>query len=317
MKITIIGGAGTLGSCAAFTIINRKLADELLLIDPWADMLKGHWLDLSTAASGADIVVKKGGYEDMAGSDIVIVAASAPSGAIDSRSELLPINIPIIKDNSEKINRYCPDAIVITETNPVDPLNYAMYLMSKSQDRQKFIGYSLNDTLRFRMWAAEALGVQASRVKGTVIGEHGHSQVMLFSSLRLDGKPVTLSEDVKNKIREQPDAMLKVFESLKPSRTAGWTSAVGAAMIIDAIKKDSGEEIPCNTVLMGEYGLRNLSMTVPVIIGREGVRAVKTLDLAADEREGLKKTVNTLSPYMRYVEEYIEKTIGRIEAAVS
>jgi malate/lactate dehydrogenase len=187
MKIAVIGGAGTLGSCAAFTIIDRKLADELLLIDPWADMLKGHWMDLSTAASGADLAVKKGGYEDMAGSDIVIMAASAPSGAIDSRSELLPINIPIIKENSEKINRYCPEAIVIMETNPVDPLNYAMFLMSKSKDRRKFIGYSLNDTLRFRMWAAEALGVQASRVRGTVIGEHGQSQVMLFSSLRVDG----------------------------------------------------------------------------------------------------------------------------------
>ena len=317
MKITVIGGAGTLGSCAAFTIIDRKLADELLLIDPWADMLKGHWMDLSTAASATDIVVNKGGYEDMAGSDIVVMAASAPSGAIDSRSELLPINIPIIKDNSEKINQYCPDAIVIMETNPVDPLNYAMFLMSKSKDRRKFIGYSLNDTLRFRMWAAEALGVQASRVKGVVIGEHGQSQVMLFSSLRVDGSPVTLNESTKNKIREQPAAMLKAFESLKPRRTAGWTSAVGVSSIIAAIKNDSGEEIPCNTVLMGEYGLRNLSMTVPAIIGREGIRGVSALELAADEKAGLINTIDTLNPYMRYVEEYVEKTTGKIETAAS
>ena len=111
--------------------------------------------------------------------------------------------------------------------------------------------------------------------------------------------------------------MLKAFESLKPRRTAGWTSAVGVATIIDAIKNDSGGEIPCNTVLMGEYGLRDLSMTVPAIIGREGIRGVTTLELTPDEKAGLKNTVNTLKPYMRYVEEYLEKTTGKIEAAAS
>ncbi len=307
MKISVIGAAGTLGSCAAFNIVTHRLADELVLIDPWADMLKGHWLDLRAVASNLDVSVNRGDYEDMVGSDIVVMVASAPSGAISSRTELLPANLPIIKDNSAKINQYCPEAIVITESNPVDPLNYAMYLMSNSRNRQKFIGYSLNDTLRFRMWVAETLGVKTSQVKGTVIGEHGHSQVMLFSSLRVDGQPVNLGEDVKKKIREQPDILLNAFESLKPRRTAGWTSAYGTVNIIDAIKNNTGEEIPCNTILQGEYGLWNISMTVPVILGREGIRSVRTLELAPYEREELKNTVSLLDPYMRYVEGFVEK----------
>lgn len=126
MKITIVGAAGTLGSCSAFDILIHHLADEILLIDPWEDALKGHWMDLSSAATGMDININMGGYSDMAGTDIVIMAAGAPSGAIKSRLDLLPANLPIIRDNAKMIFSYCPEAIVIMETNPVDPLNYAM-----------------------------------------------------------------------------------------------------------------------------------------------------------------------------------------------
>ena len=166
MKVTIIGGAGTLGSCAAFNIAVQKLADEILLIDPWENMLKAHWMDLTTAAAGQDISVHRGSFEDMTGSDVIVITSGAPSGVTSSRSELITGNLPIIKDNAEKIREFCPEAIVITETNPVDSLNYAAYLVNRNAGRRKFIGYTLNDTIRFRMWAAEALGVKPSRVQG-------------------------------------------------------------------------------------------------------------------------------------------------------
>ena len=197
MKVSIIGAAGTLGSCAAFIIAVQKLADEILLIDPWENMLKAHWMDLTTAAAGQDVSVRRGTFEDISGSDIVVVTAGAPSGVISSRSELITGNLPIIKENAEKIREYCPDAIVITETNPVDPLNYATYLINRHAGRKKFIGYTMNDTIRFRMWTAEAMGVGPSQVQGIVVGEHGHSQVMLFSSLRVKGKSVNIDEATK------------------------------------------------------------------------------------------------------------------------
>jgi malate dehydrogenase len=305
MKITIIGAAGTLGSCSAFNILIHRLADEILMIDPWEDVLKGHCLDLNYAATGSDIVVRRGGYADMAGTDIVVMTAGAPSGAIKSRSELLPSSLPIIKENGAQINKYCPDAIVITETNPVDPLNYAMYLMGRDRDRRKYIGYSLNDTIRFKMWAAEALGVASSRIDGIALGEHGESQVMLFSSLRLDGKPVTLNEKAKAQVRAQPKIMLDTFENLKPKRTAGWVSAVGTVALINAIKNDTKETLVCDVVLEGEYGGRNLSMSVPAVVGKGGVQKVKVMEMNQEEQEGLKKTIGVLNPYMRQVEEYL------------
>ncbi len=308
MKITVIGAAGTLGSCISFNILTHKLADEIVMIDPFEDALKGHWMDLKHAATGQDINVVKGAHENMVESDIVVMAAGAPTGAIKSRSELLPGSMPIIKDSAEKINRYCPKAIVIMETNPVDPLNYLMYLLSPNKDRRRYIGYSMNDSIRFRMWAAETLKVPSSKVEGIVIGEHGHSQVMLFSCLKLDGKAVKMDEETKNNIRSQPPIMLAAFENLKPRRTAGWLSAVGTIKVINAIKNDTHEVIPCNVIQEGEYGYHGLSMTVPAVVGKEGIQGVRKLELAPDEQEGLKNTVNVLSPFMRQVEEFVRNS---------
>ncbi len=95
MKIAIIGAAGTLGSCAAFTIVNNKLADEVLMIDVFEPALKGHWMDLATVGEMQGIRVKKGNYEDLGGTDIVVMTAGAPTGAIKSRAELLPGSLPI------------------------------------------------------------------------------------------------------------------------------------------------------------------------------------------------------------------------------
>ncbi len=305
MKVTIIGGAGTLGSCAAFNIAIHHLADEILLIDPWENMLKAHWMDLTTAAAGQDVSVHRGTYKNMTSSDIVVITSGAPSGVVSSRSELITGNLPIIKDNAEKIRELCPEAIVITETNPVDSLNYASYLVNRNADRRRFIGYTLNDTIRFRMWTAEALGVKPSHVQGIVIGEHGHSQVMLFSSLRVDGKLVHLDEASKKRIRSFPPQTLHDYETLQPKRTAGWTSAVGTVAIINAIKNNTKEIIPCSAVVDGEYGCHDMSMTVPAVIGREGIHDIKILELSKEEQEGLKNTVGVLSPLMRYVERFL------------
>jgi malate dehydrogenase len=305
MKVAIIGAAGTLGSCAAFTIVSNRLADEVLMIDAFENGLKGHWLDLETVGASQNVRVTKGNYENLGDTDIVVMMAGAPTGPIKSRAELLPGNLPIVKAAAEKINRYCPEAIVIMETNPVDPLNYAMYLLSPDKNRRRYIGYSLNDSLRFRKWAAEALGVSATRMRGTVIGEHGNSQVMLFSTLRLDGKPVDLDRQIRERIKEQPASMLNAFESLVPRRTAGWTSAYGTGIVIEAIKNNTRAEIPCNAVLEGEYGLSKISMTVPVILGKEGIEKVQELELTSEEKNELEHSVQTLSPLMSIVENYV------------
>jgi malate dehydrogenase len=307
VKIAIIGAAGTLGSCSAFILINNKLADEILLIDPFEGALSSHWMDMDIVGAIQGVKVKKGSFQDLGGTDVVIMTAGAPSGAIKSRADLLPGSLPIIKNAADNINKYAPEALVIMETNPVDPLNYAMYLMSTIKDRKRFIGYSINDTLRLRAWSARTLGVEASRIDGIVIGEHGGSQVMLFSNLKLDGKPVNFDENTRKTLREQPSIYLSTCENLVPRRTAGWTSAYGTAIVVEAIKNDTKAVVPCNAVLDGEYGQNKISFTIPAVLGKKGIEEIKILKLNDEEKEGLDRSVKTIRPYMQIVEDFVAK----------
>ena len=211
MKITIIGAAGSVGAPAAFYLASQGLADEILMIGgKRQNVLEQHAMDISTAVSSLDIPVRFGSYEDMGGSDIVINAAGVPQGLIADRMEMLPKNIPLIRDIALNIRKYCPDAIVITATNPIDPLNYATFIAS-GMDRLKLIGYSINDTFRFREMLAAELEVKVSQVDGLVLGEHGSTQVLLFSTAKVDNRPVSLDEAAK---RTDPVQNTQYFETI-------------------------------------------------------------------------------------------------------
>lgn len=303
MKITVVGAAGSVGAPAVFYLAAKGLADEILMIGgKRQNVLKQHAMDISTAVSAKDIVIRAGDYGDMAGSDIVINAAGAPQGLIADRMEMLPKNIELIKQIAAQIKQHCPDAFVITATNPVDPLNYAMYLAG-GFDRRKLIGYSINDSFRFREMLASAYGAKVSQVDGLVIGEHGSTQVLLFSTAIINGQKVAVDEKIKADIRAEVPNILKRYEAFQAGRTAGWTCAVGLEIITRAIKENSGAVIPCSAVLDGEYGLKDLSMSVPVKLGKDGIAEILEYELAADEREGLKKTVETLKSAARIVDQ--------------
>jgi malate dehydrogenase len=311
MKISIIGASGNIGSSTAFYIAVQGLADEIVMIDPpRLDVLKQHVDDLTSAVSHQDVLVLAGADKDMKDSDIVINAAGrGPAGAVKSRLELLPQNIPIVQSICLNVRRYCPEAVVIIASNPVCPLNYAMYLCS-GLDRHQLIGYSANDSIRFRLLMARALDVKTSRVEAFVIGEHGDSQVPLFSSVRVDGKKVDISEEIKRKVREQ---VAKVHAGLEEQRiatgrTAAWTTAVGLAALCRAIASGAARVYPCSIVLDGEYGVRKMSMSVPVVLGKAGVRDILEWELTPDEQKALQKSIDMLTPAMRYVEEFLGKS---------
>jgi malate/lactate dehydrogenase len=310
MKITIVGASGNIGSAAAFAIASQGIADEIVMIDPpRPEVLKQLVSDLTAAVSHQDVLVRIGADADMKDSDIVINAAGiGPPGIMKSRLEVLPQNVPIVKNVCAKIRRYCPEAAVITASNPVCPLNYAMYLCS-GLDRKQLIGYSANDSIRFRLLMARALGVKTSRVEAFVIGEHGNSQVPLFSSVRLDGKPVDISEETKSKVRRQVARIPRELEEMRVAtgRTAAWTTSVGLAALCRAIATGAARVYPCSIVLDGEYGVHKMSMSAPVVLGKAGVRDILEWELAPDERKFLDKSIKALTPAMRYVEEFLGK----------
>ena len=304
MKVSVIGAAGSVGAPAAFYIGVSGLVDELVLIDMRPNVVQQHAMDMSTAMSELGVTVKAGAYEDLAGSDVVVNAAGVPQGLIADRMEMLPKNIPLVRDVALAVKQYCPAAFVITATNPIDPLNYCTW-RAGGFDRRQVIGYSVNDSTRFREIIARMKGVKTREVKATVIGEHGSTQVPLFSSARIDGWPVVFTEEEKQVVRAEIPNILRRYEELQSGRTAGWTSALGLAALTRAVLQDTGEIFRCSVVLDGEYGQTDLSMGVPTKLGRGGVQEIQEWQLARDEQEGLERTAAAMAAAARVVDDVL------------
>jgi malate dehydrogenase len=293
MKISIFGAAGTVGSCAAFAIASGGFADEIVMLDMNKDLLNNHVIDISTAAGiTQDMVVRAGNNEDLAGTDIAIIAAGIHFPASTPAIERLERNLPIIIDIGKNIKRYCPGALVITATNPIDLFNFALYSFTGLQ-REKLIGYNLNDSIRFRIAAAKALGVSASKMEGMVFGEHPAGQVMLFSTLKCDGKPVAADAAFKKRFNHEIEYFLQIIGSSSP-RTAGWTTGAGLASVAQEIIRETSHPVPCSVIPDGEYGYRSISIGLAAIINKKGIVKIPEMNLSTSESEELNSAAISL-----------------------
>ena len=304
MKITVIGAGGSVGSPAAFYLAAQQLADEIVLIDHKKNLAKQHAMDLGTAVSAKGVFIRAGDYADLPGTDIVINAAGVPQGFIKDRLELLPPNADLTKSIAAEIKKHCPEAIIMTATNPADAMNYAMFLAG-GFDRRQVLGYTINDSFRFREFIANAYDVKVSSVEGYCVGEHGSSQVLLFSSVRIDGQAVQVSEETKESIYDKVPLILKGYEELKAGRTAGWSCAIGFEIMVRAVVEDTGALVPCSAIVDGEYGRKGFSMSVPAVLGRDGIQNIQEFSLAPDEEDKLELSTGILKEAARIVEKKI------------
>ena len=309
MKVGIIGAAGSVGAPVAFYAAVSGLATEMLLIGLRPNVVQQHALDISTAVSAQGVKVSAGTLDDLVGFDVVINAAGVRQGMIADRMEVLPRNIPLVRAVARGIKKTSPRAVVITATNPIDPLNYATW-RAGGFERHQVLGYSMNDSLRFRELVARAKGVRVAQVEGTVIGEHGATQVPLFSSVRVDGRAVEFSREERVGILAAIPNILRRYEALQSRRTAGWTCAVGMATLLRAIRDDTGEMLPCSAMLDGEYGRRGISMGVPVSLGRGGIRRIEQWPLTDEEQDALERSAEVLEQAARLVDERLLDALG-------
>jgi malate/lactate dehydrogenase len=312
IKVSVIGAAGCVGSSIAFNIARQGLADEIMVADIRRDWLEHHAIDFYDAAvaNNVDTCVNMGTHADLADSDIVVMAAGIPVNrkanpderALPSRQRLLPEGLELVREWAPAIDRHCPHAVVVMVTNPADTLNYAAFLLSTGRERRRFIGYSLNDTIRFKIALAGAMRVEPSRLEAAVIGEHGGTMVPLFSSVRLDAKPVALDETVKARVLERTNDYLPHMLRLKVPRTSGWLTGVGVARTVNAVLNDTGEVFPCCAVLEGEYGHCGTSLGVPVVLGEGGIREIIEYPLTPEERELLDRSAQNIRQSIDYIE---------------
>lgn len=288
MKVSILGGAGAVGSATAFRIVHDESASEVVLIDRKRNFAEAHALDLDQAAVHRSATrVRCGDLEEAAGSDVIIVSASVPHRtSVSSRSEFLKENLPLTFELVGGMAPVSPSALWIVATIPVDPL---VYLIHKrfSIPRNKVMGLNRNDTSRLRWAIAASLDVPAFSVTAYVLGEHGETKVPVFSHVVVDGEKVVLTPEQIEDIRTKISGFFVSWNRLQPDRTAAWTSAESMADLVLNIAGIEDNLNCCSTPLEGEYGLHDVSLGVPVKLGKEGVREIVELTLNEREQRGL------------------------------
>ena len=286
-KLCIIGGAGVVGATFAFHLASAGIVDEIVMLDVKENVLKAHVMDIGQGVSEVSrTAVRAGQASDLSGADIVMMSASVPAVDIKSRDELLNANLGIVREAAANIAQFCPEAVVLNATAPTDVFNYLFYRLIGG-DRRKYLGFNYNDTLRLKWAAARALGVPSTRVDAVVLGEHGEKQVPLYEHIYLDKQKVTLSPEQKIETEEIVDNWFSTYISLHSGRSAGWTSAIGLVKVTAAILQKCETPIPCSVIPEGEYGHRDTSIGLPVLLGPGGVQKIIELDISSQSKEKL------------------------------
>ncbi|TRZ42733.1 malate dehydrogenase [Robertkochia solimangrovi] len=306
MKVTVVG-AGAVGASCAEYIAMKNFASDVVLLDIKEGYAEGKAMDLMQTASlnGFDtrITGTTGDYSQTAGSDIAVITSGIPRKPGMTREELIGINAGIVKDVSSNLIKHSPNVILIVVSNPMDTMTY---LVHKSSDlpKNRIIGMGgALDSARFKYRLAEALEAPISDVDGMVIG--GHSDTGMLPLTRLATRnSVPVSKFLSDERLEEVKEATKVGGATltKLLGTSAWY-APGAAVsaLVQAIACDQKKMFPCSTLLEGEYGLSDICIGAPVIIGRNGIEKVVEIELdeaekqkLAESAEGVRKTNDLL-----------------------
>jgi malate dehydrogenase len=291
MKITVIG-AGNVGATTACFLAMKDIACELVLLDIVEGVPQGKALDLweSAPIQGFDTrSLGTNSYGDTAGSDIVVVTAGLPRKPGMSRDDLLEMNAAIVKSVSENIRQTSPEAIVIVVSNPLDVMTYTVWKVTGFNHRRVFGMAGVLDTARFRSFIALELGVSVRDISAMVLGGHGDSMVPLPRYTTVSGVPLTelLDQETINRlIQRTRDGGAEIVKYLKTG-SAYYAPAAAVTEMVEAVVKDKKRLLPCSCYLDGQYGLKDVYVGVPALLGSGGVEKVIDLKLSAEERSAL------------------------------
>ncbi|GAB3062656.1 malate dehydrogenase [Virgibacillus ainsalahensis] len=287
-KISIIGAAGTLGAAISFQLARKEKLNELCLIDVNENLLKNHWMDLQNAYPDKKIYI--GDYSNLTESTIIIITAGVPNrNDVTSRNDFLKDNIKLFKEFGRNIKKYSPQSIIVTASNPVDILNY--YLYKEFQfSKQQLIGYTMNDSFRFEWALRETLNVYDDRFFTPVLGEHGESQVPIFSNITRNGEPFVPPESQQEIMKTKLQNWFIDFNSLNINRTTGWTTARGIDIVTDKLLQDEETEMIGSVILHGEYSVKDVSLGSPVLVNKNGVQQIDEWNLKENERKSFRES---------------------------
>ncbi|MBV0902317.1 malate dehydrogenase [Haloarcula salina] len=295
-KVSVVGAAGTVGAAAGYNIALRDIADEVVFVDipDKEDDTVGQAADTNHGiAYDSNTTVRQGGYEDTAGSDVVVITAGIPRQPGQTRIDLAGDNAPIMEDIQSSLDEHNDDYISLTTSNPVDLLNRHLY-EAGDRSREQVIGFGGRlDSARFRYVLSEEFDSPVQNVEGTILGEHGDAQVPVFSKVRVDGTDPEFSDDEKEQLLG--DLQESAMDVIERKGATEWGPARGVAHMVEAIVRDTGEVLPASVKLQGEFGHEDTAFGVPVRLGSDGVEEIVEWDLDDYEQELMSEAAEKLS----------------------
>ena len=306
-KITVIG-AGNVGATCANVIAHKDLAREVVLVDIKEGVAEGKALDIWQTSSINNFNTRVTGvtndYLKTKGSGIVVITSGIPRKPGMSRDDLIKTNAAIVKDVTEKVIKYSPDAIIIIVSNPLDIMTYAAYKAANKHSSKVFGMAGILDTGRYRAFIAEALDVSPKDILSLLLGGHGDTMVPLPRYTSVNGIPIDelLGKDEIEKIVER--TKFGGGELVNLMGTSAWYApGAAAAQMVEAIVDDQKRIFPVCAWLQGEYGLKDVYMGVPVKLGKNGIEGIFELQLDKDEKNLLNESAKSIKSVMKVLDD--------------
>ena len=292
-KVAVIG-AGNVGATCAFVLAERKVGDVVLL-DIYEGFAKGKALDMSQGGQVLNYDGRVTGtkdYADIADSDVVVVTSGFPRQPGMTREDLIGKNADIVSQVGEGIRQHAPNSIVVMVTNPLDLMTYHMQKVTGFEHTRVVGQAGILDSARMTQFIAEAVGCSNEDVQAMVLGGHGDTMVPLPRYTTVNGIPVNqlLSDEEVEGICKRTASGGGEIVKLLEKGSAFYAPGSAAAIMAEAILDDRKRVLPCSTYLSGEYGMDDIYIGVPVVLGRNGVERIIELELADKELDSLQSS---------------------------
>jgi len=301
-KITVIG-AGNVGATCANVIANKDLSREVVLVDIKEGIAEGKALDIWQTSSilnfNTRVVGVTNDYLKTKGSSIVVITSGLPRKPGMSRDDLIKTNALIVKEVTEKVIRYSPEAIIIIVSNPLDVMTYCAYKAALKDERKVFGMAGILDTGRYKAFIAEALKISPKDIHSMLLGGHGDTMVPLPRYTSIGGIPVTelLNKEEIDKIVDR--TRKGGGELVNLMGTSAWYApGAAAAQMVEAIVDDQQRIFPVCAKLNGEYGLKDVFLGVPVKLGAGGIEEIIELKLTKEEKKAVEESAASVKSMM-------------------
>lgn len=301
-----IVGTGHVGVAAAYAVFLRGLCSEIILIDKNHERAEGEAMDLMHGqAFGEPVTARAGAYEDLDRAQLVVISAGVAQREGETRLDLLNRNADVFREIIGQLDRHAPQAVLVIATNPVDVLTYVSQKLSRRPGSRVIGTGTMLDTARFRALLGRHYKVDPRSVHAYIVGEHGDSEVPLWSSARIGG--VSLVDHTISGQAFDKDAMEALFEQVRNaaydiiSRKGYTNTAIGSAIarLVEAVLADQGSVLPVGRLLEGHYAIDDVCLSIPTIVGSSGVREALLPQLSEDERAGLQHSADVLKKSLR------------------